>query len=56
MRGYIADVNAIAGVAPNALLAELRVAPPVGWSRFSLQSTPGATATPPPPVRRTRRR
>lgn len=28
----IADFNAIAGVAPRALLAELRVAAPVGWS------------------------
>jgi AraC-like DNA-binding protein len=30
----ITDFNAIAGVAPRALLAELRVAPPVGWSRL----------------------
>lgn len=29
----IAEFNAIAGVGPQALLAELRVAAPVGWTR-----------------------
>ncbi|MDH5832423.1 helix-turn-helix domain-containing protein [Luteimonas kalidii] len=52
----IAEFNAIAGVAPRALLAELRVATPVGWSRLSPPSPPAATATPKSPARRTPQR
>lgn len=46
----IAEFGAIAGATPNALLAELRVAAPVGWSRLSPPAAPAAPATPPAPV------
>lgn len=46
----IAEFRAIAGVAPNALLAELRVASPVGWSRLSQPAAPASPAASPAPV------
>ncbi|WP_165967421.1 helix-turn-helix domain-containing protein [Luteimonas aestuarii] len=51
----IADFKAIAGVTPRALLAELRVATPIGGSGFS-RPPPDASATLPTPARRTPRR